>query len=91
MQYTLTEEEKEMINREIDVFLEDREDVDFTGTTISPYNLREVLLARGFEEDYNDCNAMDSWWYLKKEGFGRAVVYFSALSFDLKLTYLGDD
>ena len=37
--------------------------VDFTGTTISPYNLAEVLKDNGFIEDEYDCNGSDYWRY----------------------------
>ena len=42
MKYTLTTEERNFVQTVLDKFLTDFEPVNFTGTSISPYNLREV-------------------------------------------------
>lgn len=86
MRYTLTEEERNFVQNALDKFLIDFEPIDFTGTTISPYNLREVLFDSGFKDDIYDNNAMDYWWYFIHSKYGRVVMYFEANSFTLVLS-----
>ena len=86
MRYTLTEEERNFVQITLDKFLTDFEPVNFTGTTISPYNLREVLLDNDFRDDVYDNNSMDYWWYFIHSKYGRVVMYFDAQSFELVLS-----
>lgn len=86
MRYILTEEERNFVQTALDKFLTDFEPVNFTGTSISPYNLREVLLDNDFKEDVYDNNSMDYWWYFIHSKYGRVVMYFDAQSFELVLS-----
>ena len=86
MRYTLTEEERNFVQTALDKFLTDFEPVNFAGTSISPYNLREVLMDNGFTEDVYDNNSMDYWWYFIHSKYGRVVMYFDAQSFELVLS-----
>ena len=86
MRYTLTEEERNFVQTALDKFLTDFEPVNFAGTSISPYNLREVLMDNGFTEDVYDNNSMDYWWYFIHSKYGRVVMYFEANSFMLVLS-----
>ena len=86
MRYTLTEEERNFVQTTLDKFLTDFEPVNFTGTTISPYNLREVLLDNDFKDDVYDNNSMDYWWCFMHPKCGRVVMFFNAESFELVLS-----
>lgn len=86
MRYILTEEERNFVQTTLDKFLTDFEPVHFTGTSISPYNLREVLMDNGFTEDVYDNNSMDYWWYFIHPKYGRVVMFFNAESFELVLS-----
>ena len=86
MRYILTEEERNFVQTTLDKFLTDFEPVNFTGTSISPYNLREVLLDNDFKEDVYDNNSMDYWWYFIHPKYGRVFIYFDAQSFELVLS-----
>lgn len=86
MRYTLTEEERNFVQTTLDKFLTDFEPVNFTGTSISPYNLREVLMDNDFKEDVYDNNSMDYWWYFIHSKYGRVIMFFNAESFELVLS-----
>lgn len=86
MRYTLTEEERNFVQTTLNKFLTDFEPVNFTGTSISPYNLREVLMDNDFRDDVYDNNSMDYWWYFIHSKYGRVVMYFEANSFELNLS-----
>ena len=82
----MTEKEKEFTQGLIYCILnEGAYYVDFTGTTISPYNLREALKDNGFEEDAYDCNCKDYWWSFKHPNVGTVTMFFNAESFELTL------
>jgi len=86
MKYTLSTEERNFVQTSLNKFYTDFEPIDFTGTTISPYNLREVLFDNGFKDDIYDNNAMDYWWYFIHPKYGRVTMYFEANSFMLVLS-----
>lgn len=86
MRYTLTEEERNFVQTTLDKFLTDFEPVNFTGTSISPYNLREVLMDNDFKEDVYDNNSMDYWWYFIHSKYGRVIMFFNAESFEFVLS-----
>ena len=86
MRYILTEEERNFVQTTLDKFLTDFEPVNFTGTSISPYNLREVLMDNDFKEDVYDNNSMDYWWYFIHSKYGRVFMFFNAESFELVLS-----
>lgn len=87
MRYKMTKEEQVFVLRKINELLEGRTNkVDFTGTTISPYNLRFVLREAGFVEDTFDNNSTDYWWYFKHPKIDRVEMFFNAESFELVLT-----
>lgn len=86
MRYTLTEEERNFVQTTLDKFLTDFESVNFTGTSISPCNLREVLMDNDFKEDVYDNNSMDYWWHFIHSKYGRVIMYFNAESFELVLS-----
>lgn len=86
MRYTLIEEERNFVQTTLDKFLTDFESVNFTGTSISPYNLREVLMDNDFRDDVYDNNSMDYWWYFIHSKYGRVVMFFNAESFELVLS-----
>lgn len=86
MRYTLTEEERNFVQTTLDKFLIDFEPVNFTGTSISPYNLREVLMDNDFKEDVYDNNSMDYWWYFIHSKYGRVIMFFNAESFEFVLS-----
>ena len=86
MRYTLTEEERNFVQTTLDKFLTDFEPVNFTGTSISPYNLREVLMDNDFRDDVYDNNSMDYWWCFIHSKYGRVTMFFNAESFELVLS-----
>lgn len=90
MKYTLTTEERNFVQTVLDKFLTDFEPIDFTGTSISPYNLREVLMDNDFRNDVYDNNFMDYWWCFMHPKWGRVTMFFNAESFELVLSVYGE-
>jgi len=88
MMYEVNEEERARIQNGIDYLFNDNTasgQVNFTGSSISPYNIKQVLMDNGFEENASDQNSYDNWWYFKHPELGTAVIDFNAECFALKL------
>lgn len=86
MKYQTSQKEKEFIKAKIEEFIRTQKPVNFTGTTISPYNLRFALRDDfGFEEAEFDANSMDYWWSFTRKDIGHVTMSFSAESFELIL------
>lgn len=88
MLYEVNEEERKRIQTAIEDIFGDKKairEVKFTGSTISPYNIKTVLLDNGFVEEYYDENSYDYWWSFTHPKYKNAVVNFCAESFELKL------
>ena len=62
----------------------DNYEANFTGTTISPYNLQTYLISQGFMDEIFDENSTDYWRTFRKEEL-ILEMYFEAESFELKL------
>ena len=86
MKYTLTNDEKNFVQTSLNKFLIDFDPIDLTGTTISPYNLREVLIENGFKDSNYDNNSMEYWWCFSHFEYGIVTMYFNAESFELVLS-----
>lgn len=81
----LTKEELTLVSEEVaKVISSDNYEANFTGTTISPYNLQEYLIGQGFTDDSFDENSTDYWRTFIKEEL-TLEMYFDAESFELKL------
>ena len=81
----LTKEELALVSEEVaKVISSDNYEANFTGTTISPYNLQEYLIGKGFTDDVFDENSTDYWRTFIKEEL-TLEMYFDAESFELKL------
>lgn len=85
----LTKEELTLVSEEVaKVISSDNYEANFTGTTISPYNLQEYLIGQGFVDDGFDENSTDYWRTFIKVGTFDGLtleMYFDAESFELKL------
>ena len=89
MKYELDKDEEKFILEKVTPLLEGKvENVDFTGTKISPYMLREYFLNKGFTDDY-ESNSTDSWIYLSKNE-EKYTISLNSMSFEL-LIYREDD
>jgi hypothetical protein len=89
MKYELNKDEEKFILEKVTPLLEGKvENVDFTGTKISPYMLREYFLNKGFTDDY-ESNSDDNWIYLSK-GEKQYTISSNSMSFEL-LIYREDD
>ena len=84
--YSLSSEETDFVQNSLDKFFIDFEPIDFTGTTISPYNLREMLIENGFKDSDYDNNSMEYWWCFSHFEYGIVTMYFNAESFELVLS-----
>lgn len=87
MLYDVSEEERARIKKGIDSLFGENavEQVEFTGSSISPYNVKQVLWDEGFTDEAYDQNGFDNWWYFKHPKRGWVVIDFSAESFALKI------
>jgi len=88
MKYKVSEEERVRIQGGIDYLFNDDTasgQVIFTGSSISPYNVKQVLMDNGFKEVAHDQSGYNNWWYFKHPELGTAVIIFCAESFELKL------
>ncbi|MBR1695839.1 MAG: hypothetical protein IJ709_10650 [Selenomonas sp.] len=86
MMYEVNEEERARIQEGIDYLFNDDTasgQVDFTGSSISPYNIKQVLIDNGFTDEIYD--RYHNWWYFKHPELGTAVIDFNAECFALKL------
>ena len=89
MKYELDKDEEKFILERVTPLLKGKvENVDFTGTKISPYMLREYFLNKGFTDDY-ESNSTDSWIYLSKNK-EKYTIFLNSMSFEL-LIYREDD
>ena len=89
MKYELDKDEEKFILERVTPLLKGKvENVDFTGTKISHYMLREYFLNKGFTDDY-ESNSDDNWIYLSKEE-ERYTISSNSMSFEL-LIYREDD
>ena len=85
MRYEMTEDEERFVQGRIDELVRSGGHADFTGTTISPDNLRTAMRRNGFDELYLDSNAMDNWCRFERADVGVFTMFFNAESFDLIL------
>lgn len=90
MRYSMTKKENQIVQAVIDEVFHGLKYYDFTGSTISPYNLAEALKDSGFIEDVFDCNGFDYWWEFNHPNVGWLVMFFNAESFELTLEVRND-
>ena len=94
MKYETSKEEKDFIRTQINKFFDNIVKVDFTGTTVSPYNLRTTLIEFGFIDDEYDNNSNDYWITFRHPDLyflGKFIMYYNAESFELTLEVADDD
>jgi hypothetical protein len=89
MKYELDKDEENFILEKVTPLLEGKvKDVNFTGTKVSPYMLKEYFINRDFKDDY-ESNSTDSWIYLSKNE-EKYTIFSNSMSFEL-LIYREDD
>lgn len=92
MKTTLSKEEFELVKNKVNEFIKTGEEIYFTGTTISPHNLRFMLTNKfGFNENDFESNDMDFWWSFIHKDIGLVTMEFCAYTFELKLYKEDDD
>lgn len=91
MKYEMSKEERLFALKEINKLFKGETKVDFTGTTISPYNLRTTLIEFGFIDDIYDVNSDDYWITFTHTNLDKLIMYYCANSFELTLEVADDD
>ena len=81
----LTKKELAFVSKEVDKVIASYDyEADFTGTTVSPYNIQSFLRSQGFLDDVFDTNSSDYWRSFTKDDL-TLEIFFNAESFELKL------
>lgn len=91
MKYKMSKEERLFALKEINKLFKGETKVDFTGTTISPYNLSKALEELGFIDDIYNVNSDDYWITFTHTDLGKLEMYYCANSFELTLEVADDD
>ena len=83
--------EKQFIDTKLFEFFNGATSVSFTGSTISPYNLMEVLPDYGFKMQDYECDDDGFWYEYSHNKLGSVTLYFNAFLFELTLEVDSDD
>jgi hypothetical protein len=83
--------EKQFIDVKLFEFFNGATSITFTGSTISPYKLMEVLPDYGFKMQDYERNDSDFWYKYLHNKLGSVTLYFNAILFELTLEVDNND
>lgn len=87
----MTKEERELAQRHIDSIFNGTKYIDLTDTSLSPYNITDVLYDNGFIGTTFYHERLDYWWEYHHPNVGTVTVSFNAGAFELILGVENDD
>jgi hypothetical protein len=83
--------EKQFIDTKLFELFNGATSISFTGSTISPYNLMELLPDYGFKMQDYECNNDAFWYKYLHNKLGSVTLYFNAIFFELTLEVDNND